>query len=323
MLHKLSLQKVFKGHDIEISLDLAKGNIGGGEGLVFVNNDNVIIKIINPPAEGNIMRMYNSIDIFNSISPDASIKKRIMFSFMPCAYASSILNGQRKSILAYRFVKGRQGVSHDFVEVCMNENLAKRIDVSIQLLELIKFLHEMKVIHGDIFEDNFILSNENELYPIDSTGCGVIDSWPVRNRAGKHDSWGMPAPSYFPFGSIPTQSIDRWFAVRLVWKILINEEHPYTFIRKPEEHIDSYFELVKNRKLTKSMFPPPSDLYHLKDNVELELYEKIRNKGFVIFGEGCFTPGGVIFKYFISGYSNPQAIPSLDDLIRLLRNRQS
>ncbi len=318
--------------DIDISSPL---DTGGGEGTIykstFEQRDYVIKPIeLHPDTKRKYKTLNDRIKAIN-VSDDLKkiLKQRVLHSFIP--YAQNFLKGDvfgyvltpKIDVFAYSFVEGKKLSQHltDNNEMSLKE----RLQICKNLLALIDFMQmDCGILHADIFEDNFIINADGNLFPIDSTSCGYFN-WnqkqkteePVylaRNR-GKSANWGIPEPKEFAAGGETTQYTDRWFTARLVWRILTNRMHPFTFIKHPDSPTLSSF--INNINPNKAPAWPPHLIdYNHKDFIWTE-YHTTRKFMLYVLNDKSNNVGyesnlaKYFYHYFIKGYESSKSRPPL------------
>jgi len=321
-------QKVIFEIDLSNPLDAE-----GGEGTIYKSTLQGIEYVIKPiELHSDTKKKYKALNdriknIDGSDSLKTKLKERVLHSFIP--YAQNFHKGElfgyiltsKIDVFAYSFVKGKKLSEHlsDNIEMSTEE----RLNICINLLDLLDFMQrDCGILHADIFEDNFIIDSAGNLFPIDSTSCGYFHwnkelkieepIYQARNR-GKSGNWGIPEPKDFAEGGVTSQYTDRWFAARLVWRILTNRMHPYTFIKHPDNPtLNSFFDNLAFDK--NSAWPPYLIDYEHKDFIWNE-YHKIREIMLYHLNDQTNEVGyeskiaKCFYDYFIKGYENPKSRP--------------
>ncbi|MBK9300588.1 MAG: hypothetical protein IPN14_08275 [Bacteroidetes bacterium] len=324
-LYRLSdNQKVIFDIDLNHTLDAE-----GGEGTIYKSTLNGYDYVIKPiELHSDTKKKYRKLivrieSINGSDSLKTILKQRVLHSFIP--YAQNFHEGKlfgyetitRLDVFAYSFVSGKKLSQH------LSDNkemeLEERLDICIKLLDLISFMQkDCGILHADIFEDNFIIDSQGNLFPIDSTSCGyynwnkdlkvVEHVYQARNR-GKAENWGIPIPKDFSNDGITTQYTDRYFTVRLVWRILTNQMHPHSFLTRVDDTSLADFIGCISVDETQS-WPAQFDR-------EPKYIDRKRYGMYYSFMKSTFGTTSKIAEYFykafINGYQNSKN-PSFEDL---------
>jgi hypothetical protein len=318
-------QKVIFDIDLNHPLDSE-----GGEGAVYkstLQGKEYVIKPIelHPDTKRKYKSLRERIKNLNGLDTSKNtLKERVLKSFIPYAQNfqyGEIFNYQHTTyidVFAYSFIKGKK------LSQYLSENpqmeMGERLDICIKILELLDFLQiDCGVHHADIFEDNFIIDSNGDLFPIDSTSCGYFiwnsehrEEEPVyqaRNR-GKSENWGLPEPKDFAEEGVTTQYTDRWFSARLVWRILTNQMHPYTFLTRVDA--DSLDDLIYCIADDEPKSWPPI-FYVDPDYIDQEMYDIYESYMQSTFGARSET-AKIFYRYFIEGYKSPKSRPSCKSL---------
>jgi len=325
---KVELNRLIDNQKVIFDIDLNNPlDAEGGEGTIYkstLQGKEYVIKPIE--LHSDTKKKYKTLSdriktINGSDSLKTNLKERVLHSFIP--YAQNFHNGKlfgyehisKIDVFAYSFVKGKKLSQHlsEKSEMLTDE----RLDICIKLLDLLDFLQrDCGILHADIFEDNFIIDSEGNLFPIDSTSCGYFNwnqelkiaepVYQARNR-GKSGNWGLPEPKDFANEGITSQYTDRWFTARLVWRILTNQMHPYTFLTRVDStSLDDLIYCVSNDEA--KSWPPKfhSDPDYI-DEDKYGIYDSYMDSTF-----GNTSPVAKYFyDYFIKGYENPKSRPPL------------
>lgn len=330
---KVDLNRLADSQKVTFEIDLKNPfDAEGGEGTIYKSilaGKVYVIKPIELNDEtkrkykdlNNRIKTINSSDILK-----AELKERVLHSFIP--YAQNFHNGKlfgyesinKIDVFAYSFVEGKKLSQHlsDNIEIPIEE----RLDICVKLLDLLYFLQmDCGILHADIFEDNFIIDTNGNIFPIDSTSCGYF-IWNHDNKKdpdylgdivyhpknrGKAENWGLPIPKDFAEEGITSQYTDRYFTARLVWRILTNQIHPYTFLTRVDA--TSLEDLIYCVDVNKSQsWPPKFDTApDYIDESKYAMYESYMEE---YFGTKSKIAKD-FFNYFIKGYETPKSRPPL------------
>lgn len=320
-------QKVIFDIDLNNPLDAE-----GGEGTIYKSKlagKDFVIKPIE--LHSNTKRKYKTLNdriksINGSDNLKSVLKERVSHSFIPYAqnfHAGSLfgyVHTPKIDVFAYSFIQGKKLSQHlsDNIEMPVEE----RLNICVKLLDLLYFLQrDCGILHADIFEDNFIIDFDGNIFPIDSTSCGYF-TWNYDNRKdpeyfgdivyrprnrGKAENWGLPIPKDFAEDGITTQYTDRYFTARLIWRILTNQMHPYTFLTRVDDtSLEDLISCVANDEVQSW---PPKFGYEpdYLDQSKYEMYESYMQEHFG--NESKIAKD--FFDYFIKGYGTPKSRPPL------------
>ena len=337
---KVELNRLTDNQKVIFEFDISKPlDSEGGEGTTYKSNferREYVIKPIElyPDTKKKYKILNDRIkEIKESDELKKTLKERVKYSFLP--YAQNFYKGEvfgyvltpKIDVFAYSFVKGKKLSEHLSDNIYMS--MEERVKICKNLLELIDFMQkDCGILHADIFEDNFIIDSKGNLFPIDSTSCGYFvwnqkekkeePVYRARNR-GKSANWGIPEPKEFAAGGAATQYTDRWFTARLVWRILTNRMHPYTFIKHPDSATLSSF--INNINPSRALAWPPHLIdYNHKDFIWREYHTARKLMLHELNIDYEANLGKYFYDYFIKGYESSKSSPPLKFLLESLNN---
>lgn len=338
---QVELNRLADNRKVVFDIDLNRPlDAEGGEGTIYKSTLQGKEYVIKPvELHSDTKKIYKTLsDRINTITDSGglktTIKERVLHSFIP--YAQNFHVGKlfgyelisKIDVFAYSFVKGEK-LSHFLSE--RSEMLTEeRLDICIKLLDLLDFMQrDCGILHADIFEDNFIIDPYGNLFPIDSTSCGYFN-WdqelkkeePVyhaRNR-GKSGNWGLPEPVDFSNEKIPNQYTDRWFATRLIWRILTNQMHPYLFLKRIDTAtIKSFIDIAS--ETPGKAWPPYLTNYDYK-YLNWSEFSKVEKYMVSEFGRSSKI-AKLFYDYFITGYLTPKSRPGFKFVSQLLNEHRN
>lgn len=332
---EIKLNRLLDGKEIVFYIDIYKPYEDGGEGVLYRaehEGKDYMLKVVEL-KEGTKYIYKRIIDRIVKIDVSdinkKNIREKILFSFMPYAqnYYSGSVFGYKSikdvDVFAYSFVEGEK--LSQFLRKNNDLSFSDRLNVCYKILVLLEFMQiDCGILHGDVFEDNFIVDQKLNIYPIDSTGCGYFDSdingnyletvYEPINR-GKASNWAIPEPKNYQKSPI-TQHTDRWFAARLMWLIMSDRRHPYTFLKKIDassiDYAISCIDKYKGRD-----WPPKFNKYpDCFNHNEYKNYSLYMRQNFGVRSKIAT----ILYDYFIKGYQEIKKTPPLQNLINGIKS---
>ena len=296
--------KTDKNEIIEIDLDKLGSPVFGGQGRIYFY-ENYIIKVF--PLDENsesIPRRFRSLKkICTRIDPN--VYPFITFRGIPLATAVDVKNYfnfktvDKAILLLFNLVKGQDLFDYLKDEFPLSE---KRIDVYKKLIDILTAMNSVGIVHSDLYPDNFIVDNNQDVYVLDLEGAGIWNNqweW-MPLTTGKESLFILPPE--IKFDNRFTIYSDIWTGLYLIFFVLTGFK-PFDFLhRSDHKYFQNVVFSVDDSEIT---WPPviPNELI-----IDSKRYEEFRNLYSFLFSKGEFSK--VLFNTYINGYLNPDLRPS-------------
>jgi len=193
-----------------------------------------------------------------------------------------------------------------------------RKKIALQIIDILIFFQNEGIVHGDLYNDNFMIDKNSNVFVIDLTSCGFYDitkrnddeRWIWKPAVYGKDTGAPIPPELDSIKPCPTLNSDKWNGLILIWWILTGTLHPFLFLKQNCETkvlnelynaIDlNYFPLLWAPKLKNNI---KSKYFNNQSFNEFQkFFDAIFKKdtaGFSIFGS-------VLFETFILGFHKPE-----------------
>jgi len=169
------------------------------------------------------------------------------------------LNGQHRNLLEFYGVKRLGSQLQVFMEICYGGNLNQELDTRIkttgdckeiarQLYDVLKFLHNKKIIHMDLKLENIMLKGVTgtEIRLIDLGMCARRNTGVT--ASGGRGTFANMAPEVI-LGNDFTEQADIWSAAICIYKLVSGEQFgPFHLFRKAKmtkEYVQQAFDVEK------------------------------------------------------------------------------
>ncbi len=300
--------KTDKNEIIEIDLEKIGFPVFGGQGRIYFY-ENYIIKVF--PLDENtesIPRRFRSLKkICAKIDPN--IYPFITFRGIPLATAVDVKNYfnfktvDKAILLLFNIVKGQDLFDYLKDEFPLSE---KRIDVYKKLIDILNAMNSVGIVHSDLYPDNFIVDNNQDVYVLDLECAGIWNNqweW-IPLTTGKESLFILPPE--IKFDNRFTIYSDIWTGLYLIFFVLTGFK-PFDFLHRSDH---KYFQnVVFSVDSSQIVWPPviPDDLI-----IDSKKYEEFRNLYSFLFNKGEFSK--ILFNTYINGYLNPSSRPSFEKI---------
>jgi tRNA A-37 threonylcarbamoyl transferase component Bud32 len=193
-----------------------------------------------------------------------------------------------------------------------------RLSIACKVADVLMEIQKSGIVHGDIFFDNFMLNDQDDVFAIDFSGYGLYNQlkgeWERKPViAGKFDAFGLPKPFEMNESNEPTMYTDRWAGMLLIWWVLTGTNNPYWFLKR----VDKIALLDLNTRVNKldATWPPTfiEPLHTVQYHNPAYPYQRFQEFMTGVFGkDAAFCR--LLHTTFIHGYDKPLNRPSFRNI---------
>ncbi|MEQ9714973.1 MAG: protein kinase [Candidatus Asgardarchaeum sp.] len=310
--------KRFYSNPIQVNVenDLKNENYGGQARIYSwkFRNKKFIVKAI--PDDSEIFRRMRDIYYALSDRKRRKIPHSIFLRGIPVAQGLGtpeefkFRTAKSVYLLVFRYTYGE--ILSEYFKKRKEPPLSDvRKNIAKKLLDILIYMQDRNVIHGDLYPDNFLVDRNGQVFIMDFEGAGVMNSnrrfWIWKPTVLGKD-YIFPNPPEVKRTGVPSFFSDRWIGVFLIFWTLVGI-HPLPFLIRIDNK--ALEDLYNNTDKNKHQWPPviKSTCKYIQKEYPIEKFRTFMEH---YFGDTNF--GRILFLTYIIGFKEPSKRPSFREV---------